>query len=109
MIGRDAELALIREALASARSGAGRLIEIVGELGVGKTRLLQALRDEATGLRGLHASCEAYSASTPYAVWRELLREFMDIGRDDPDAVVVDRLTNRGDGPSARPCRRGCH
>ena len=31
-------------------------------------------------------------ASTPYAVWRELLREFLGFGRDDPDDVVVNRL-----------------
>jgi len=92
LTGRDAELAVIREALAAARTGAGRLIEVVGEAGVGKTRLLQTLQDDATGLRVLHAVCEAYSASTPYAVWRELLREFMEFGRDDPDAVVEQRL-----------------
>ena len=92
LIGRDAELALLRDALASARSGAGRLIDIVGELGTGKTRLLQALREEATGMRVLSVTCEAYSAATPYAVWRELLREFMDIRRDDPDALVAERI-----------------
>ena len=92
LIGRDAELAVLREALAAARTGTGRLIEIVGEAGVGKTRLWQALEDEATGLRVQHAVCEAYTASTPYAVWSELLREFMDFGRDDPDAVVEERL-----------------
>ena len=92
LIGRDAELGAIREALASARSGAGRLITIVGEPGVGKTRLLEALRDEATGLRQQHAVCEAYTASTPYAVWRELLRGLMDFGRDDSDAIVAERL-----------------
>ena len=60
LIGRDAELASIRDALASARSGTGRLIDIVGEPGSGKTRLLQALRDDATDFRALHAACEAY-------------------------------------------------
>ncbi len=92
LIGRDAELTLLREALAATRTGAGRLVEIVGEAGVGKTRLLDALRDDATGMRKQHAVCEAYSASTPYAVWSELLREFMDFGRDDSDAVVEKRL-----------------
>ncbi len=92
LIGRDAELAVIREALAAARAGTGRLIEIVGEAGVGKTRLLQALEDDATGLRVQHAVCEAYTVSTPYAVWTELLREFMDFGRDALDTVVEDRL-----------------
>jgi class 3 adenylate cyclase/tetratricopeptide (TPR) repeat protein len=92
LIGRDPELAIVRDALAVVRTGAGRLIEIVGEAGVGKTRLLQALQEEATGLRVQHALCEAYSASTPYAVWRELLRELMDFGRDDPDGIVEARL-----------------
>ena len=92
LTGRAAELALMREALASTRAGTGRLIDIVGEAGVGKSRLLEALRDEATGLRQLHGVCEAYTASTPYAVWRELLREFMEFGRDDSDAVVENRL-----------------
>ena len=82
----------MRQALGAVRAGAGRLIEIVGEAGVGKTRLLDALREEATGLRHQHAVCEAYTASTPYAVWRELLREYMDFGRDDPDEVVEERL-----------------
>jgi tetratricopeptide (TPR) repeat protein len=50
------------------------------------------LRDQAAGFRVLHAVCEAYTASTPYAVWRELLRELMDFGRDDPDEAVAQRL-----------------
>ena len=92
LIGRDAEFVVLRDALAAARTGNGRLIEIVGEAGVGKTRLLDALQDEATGMHVQHAVCEAYSASTPYAVWRELLREFMEFGRDDPDNVIEARL-----------------
>ena len=92
LIGRDAELATLRKALDDARSGVGHRIEIVGEAGIGKTRLLDALRDQAEGFRALHAVCEAYTASTPYAVWRELLREMMDFGRDDPDASIEERL-----------------
>ncbi len=94
LTGRDAELAQIRDALASTRAGAGRLIEIVGEAGIGKTRLLETLRDDAAGFRKLDASCEAYTASTPYALWRELLRELMNFGRDDPEAAIIERLSS---------------
>ena len=94
LVGRDAELGVLRDAIASARSGTGRLIEVAGEPGIGKTRLLEALREDATGFHLHHAVCEAYIASTPYAVWRELLREFMGFGRDDPDAAVAERLCN---------------
>jgi class 3 adenylate cyclase/tetratricopeptide (TPR) repeat protein len=92
LTGRNVELGVIRKAFVSARGGAGRLIEVVGEAGMGKTRLLEALRDAAAGFRKVHATCEAYTASTPYAVWRELLRELLEFGRDDADAEVVDRI-----------------
>src|SRR5262249_26967335 len=83
----------IRKAYSSARSGVGRLVEVTGDAGLGKSRLLEALRDAAAGFRKLHASCEAYTASTPYAVWKELLREMMEFGRDDPEAAVLERLS----------------
>ena len=92
LLGRDAELKIVREALASARAGSGRLIEIVGEPGVGKTRLLEALRDDAPDFRPVHGVCEAYTAAKPYSVCSELLRELMHFGRDDDDAVVLERL-----------------
>ncbi len=92
LVGRDAELRILRDALEAARNGRGQLIELAGEVGVGKTRLLEALRDEAAGFVQLHAVCESYTASTPYAVWTELLREHMRFGRDDADADIEQRL-----------------
>src|SRR5438046_2016008 len=92
LTGRNAELGVIRKAFTSARAGSGRLIEVVGDSGIGKTRLLEALRDAATGLNKQRATCEAYTASTPYSVWRELLREYMNFGRDDPEMMIAERL-----------------
>jgi class 3 adenylate cyclase/tetratricopeptide (TPR) repeat protein len=92
LVGRDAELSVIHETISSARSRVGRLVEVAGEAGIGKTRLLETLRDEAKEFRQLHASCEAYTASTPYALWREILREMMSFGRDDPEDAIVERL-----------------
>jgi class 3 adenylate cyclase/tetratricopeptide (TPR) repeat protein len=92
LTGRNAELGVMRKAFSSARAGQGRVIDIVGEHGVGKTRLLEALRDAAAGFRQLRATCEAYTAAKPYALWREILREHMGLGRDDSDETVVERL-----------------
>jgi class 3 adenylate cyclase/tetratricopeptide (TPR) repeat protein len=92
LTGRNAELGVIRKAYTSARAGTGRMIEVVGDAGLGKTRLLEALRDAAAGFGKQHAACEAYTASTPYAFWRELLRELMGFGRDDDDADVLARV-----------------
>src|SRR4029079_15618913 len=91
LTGRNAELGVMRKAFASARSGAGRLIEVVGDSRTRQTRLLEALRDAAAGLNKQHAPCEAYTASEPYAVWSELLREHMKFGREDPETVIAER------------------
>jgi tetratricopeptide (TPR) repeat protein len=67
-------------------------VALTGELGVGKTRLLEALREQAADFAQLHAVCESYTASTPYAVWTELLRERLGFRRDDADAAIAQRL-----------------
>jgi class 3 adenylate cyclase/tetratricopeptide (TPR) repeat protein len=92
LIGRERELAVLEDALEQARGGHGGLVEIVGEPGIGKTRLVGELRERAGDLRVLEATCEAYTAATPYAAWRELLRMELGVGWEDPDDVVVARL-----------------
>jgi class 3 adenylate cyclase/tetratricopeptide (TPR) repeat protein len=92
LTGRNVELGVVRKILGGMRSGTGHLVEVVGQPGVGKTRLLEAMRDAAVGFRKLHNTCEAYTSSTPYAVWRDLLREQMEIPRDAPDGEVEARL-----------------
>jgi class 3 adenylate cyclase/tetratricopeptide (TPR) repeat protein len=100
LVGRGDDLAKLREAIEGARRGRGTLIELVGETGSGKSRLLAEARDLADGLTVLRAACEVYSRQTPYAVWRDLLRQLLGLGRDDPADVVLARLraqVNRAD------------
>ena len=92
LVGRDEELSRIREALVAARGGNGRLVELGGEPGIGKSRLVEALHDEAAGLPLVQATCEAHSAATPYAPWRELLLDLLGLHFDSPPGVVLDRL-----------------
>lgn len=87
-------MAALRAALRSAADGRGRLVALVGDVGAGKSRLVDELRAEAAELRVLRATGESYTSSTPYIAWRELLREMLDIGWEDPAEVVLDRLTS---------------
>ena len=48
LAGREAELALLRERLAAARSGRGGIVVVCGPEGIGKTRLAAELAREAT-------------------------------------------------------------
>ena len=92
LVGREREMSRLRMAIEAARHGRGTLLELVGETGSGKSRLLAEARGLADGMTVLHATCEVYSRETPYAVWRDLLRHLLDLGWDDPAEVVLGRL-----------------
>ncbi|HEX7247924.1 MAG TPA: adenylate/guanylate cyclase domain-containing protein [Actinomycetota bacterium] len=79
LVGRVDEMHIIDDAIARARAGHAVMVEIVGEAGIGKTRLLDEAAARAPDLVRWHAVCEAYTASTPYAAWRELFREALGI------------------------------
>ena len=92
LIGREHEMEVLLGALRSARSGTGRIVEIVGEPGIGKSRLIEELRNNAPDFSVLSAACELYHASTPYSPLVGLLRRVFAIPDLADDAVAAERL-----------------
>jgi class 3 adenylate cyclase/tetratricopeptide (TPR) repeat protein len=95
LVGRQHEFLTLFAAVDDARSGTGRSVEITGEPGIGKTRLLAEVRDGAGDFAQLLGACELYQRSTPYAPFRSLLRGVLAIEGHDDDEVVVARLRER--------------
>src|SRR5690606_18076381 len=50
IVGREAELASLVDALADAGAGRGGVVEVVGEAGSGKSRIVRELRDRSSGV-----------------------------------------------------------
>ncbi len=98
LLGRDRELSVIRRALASAQEGIGGLVEIVGETGSGKSRLLAEARELAPEMDFIHATCESYTQNIPYVGWRDPLRQRIGLGWDDSNDAVVDALRSELEG-----------
>jgi class 3 adenylate cyclase/tetratricopeptide (TPR) repeat protein len=92
LLGRDRELAALRYAVAEARSGRGSMIEITGETGSGKSRLLAEGRKLAEQMRPMQAICETYTQTVPYSAWREPLRQLLGLTREHAEQLVVQRL-----------------
>jgi class 3 adenylate cyclase/tetratricopeptide (TPR) repeat protein len=90
LIGRDAEMDAIRRALLELRGGHGSVIELVGNAGMGKTRLLSEFRAEAPDLPNLVSGCEPYESSVAYLPIRRLLRLLLGAGQDV--SGLADRL-----------------
>jgi DNA-binding SARP family transcriptional activator len=76
LVGRADELAALLAALDAARAGEGRLVLLLGEAGVGKTRLGDELaaRAQDQGLRVLVGRCHESQRLLPLAPWTEALR-----------------------------------
>ncbi len=92
MVGRERELGRLRSAIEAARRGSGTLIELAGETGSGKSRLLAEAEKLAGGMAVLHATCEVYTRETPYAVAGDLLRQILGLSWEDPSRIVLERL-----------------
>jgi tetratricopeptide (TPR) repeat protein len=83
------------EVLDGAVERRGSVVDIVGEPGMGKSRLVDELTTRAGALTVLIARCESYESSTPYFPFRSLLRELLGI-TDGADAKgVAQRLVDR--------------
>ena len=74
LFGRSAELARLRGWLVEAVKGLPQVVVCSGEAGIGKTRLLEALSDEAEsgGAQVLWARSLAPASAPPYWLWRQL-------------------------------------
>src|SRR5262249_38175433 len=91
-VGRDAELGQLRQVLDQARTGHGQVVAVVGEPGVGKSRLcwefIQSHR--AQGWRAIESASVSHERATSYLPILELLRTYFEIEpRDDPRQIRV--------------------
>jgi predicted ATPase/class 3 adenylate cyclase len=92
MVGRQRELAVMTAALAPVRMGFGTVLEVVGEAGVGKTRLVQEFRASAEDLVRIGARCDEYESTTPYFVFRRMLRDLLGLELDGSAAENTEAL-----------------
>ncbi len=86
-VGRSDEMTALESALERALEGTGRVAAVVGEAGVGKSRLCAEFIDRCTarGLVVYEAHCPAHGKTIPYLPLLELLRNLFGISdRDGP-------------------------
>lgn len=76
LFGRDDELAACLGGLDDACAGSGSLAAILGEAGIGKTRLVEELAQRAVGqgMRMLKGRCFESQQMFPFAPWMDLFR-----------------------------------
>jgi class 3 adenylate cyclase/tetratricopeptide (TPR) repeat protein len=93
-IGRENELVILRRALGEAEAGNGRVVAIVGEPGLGKSRLVHELAHSAAaeGWAVLEAGASPYDRNTTYFLIRSLLRAWFKVSSRDTQAEIAEKL-----------------
>jgi DNA-binding CsgD family transcriptional regulator len=91
VVGRDAELDLLTRLLKDARDGRGTIVALIGEPGIGKSRLAREIQDAAAEMLVLRGRCVPSAAPVPYLALGEALLPALRLPghKDDPEIVAV--------------------
>ena len=93
-VGREEEMAHLEAMLARAEAGRGQVLGVVGEPGVGKSRLLAELRRRLAGrpVTWLEGHCVPYGHGMPYLPVLEILRQHCGLAEDDRSEIAAVKL-----------------
>jgi predicted ATPase/class 3 adenylate cyclase len=94
-VGRERECATLHALLAQVETGRGQVVGIVGEPGIGKSRLLYEFRQSLAGKRltYLTGRCLSYGSTTPYLPVLEVLRHNCGILETDRPEDMAAKLS----------------
>src|SRR5205823_9403219 len=112
MVGRDAQLDHLVQAFQIAKAGQGRVACILGEPGMGKSRLLAELR--ATLERNDHPPrwverhCLSYGETIPYHLVTDLIRSIIGVTETTDETQVAQALDSFVNANSREDCTDTC-
>jgi predicted ATPase len=91
-IGRDGELAVLEEQLQ--RLDSVRVVDIVGDPGIGKSRLLYEFvqRHSADRIMMLRGNCSGHGQETPFLPFIEVVRNWFSVSSGEPESTIVGKL-----------------
>jgi class 3 adenylate cyclase len=96
-VGRDTELAALRQALAQADVGHGQVVAAVGEAGVGKSRLVYEFvhGPQTQGWQVLESASVSYGKATAYFPVVDLLKRYAHVEDGDEPRTVRAKVTGQ--------------
>jgi predicted ATPase len=96
-VGRQPELETLQQTLAQASAGHGQVVALVGEAGVGKSRLVyEGVHSHRTqGWRVLESASVSYGKATPYAPVVDLLKRYGHIEERDDARTIRAKVTGQ--------------
>jgi class 3 adenylate cyclase/predicted ATPase len=96
-VGRDGEMETLRQALEHARAGQGQVVAVVGEPGVGKSRLFYEFTHSHRTADWLiiESGSVSYGKATPYLPLIDLLKAYFKIQDRDNQREIREKVTGK--------------
>jgi class 3 adenylate cyclase/predicted ATPase len=94
LVGRESEVALLLERWAQSQDGTGQAVLLRGEAGIGKSRLVEALRDRVSGevATRIALRCSPYHQNSAFYPVIDHLQRFLQWHRDEAPEAKLDTL-----------------
>lgn len=94
-VGRSSELAVLQAQRQNLN--AIRVVDVVGDPGIGKSRLLHEFASQpgANQLTILRGDCSADGQGTPFLPFIEIMRQWFTLSSGEPDAIILLKLEDR--------------
>ena len=105
LVGRKAEMDALQGTIEELQQGRGQIVSVMGEAGLGKSRLIAELRHSLASQGLYEGRCLSYESSTPYAPFIDLFDKYFGFrpAQDDTEKYEAIRahagelLPNRAD------------
>ena len=96
-VGRQTELAVLQQALEQARTGHGQAVAVIGEPGVGKTRLFYEFvhSHRTQGWLALETTSMSYGKATTYLPVIDLLNIYFQVEEGDDPRRIREKVTGK--------------
>jgi class 3 adenylate cyclase/predicted ATPase len=94
LVGRDLEVGLLRERWAQAQGGDGQVVLLSGEAGIGKSRLVQTLKEQvmAEGATRIEFRCSPYHQNSAFYPIIDHLQRLLQFHREESSQARLEKL-----------------
>ena len=99
IVGREAEMQTLRELMSDLKQGVGRIVCVLGDAGLGKSRLITEtyqVFEEVVGSEGdwYETSALSYETNQAYGMFQRLLRRMTGIASEDQPSLVREQVAS---------------
>jgi class 3 adenylate cyclase len=94
LVARNVEIDHLMAAFTKAKAGHGQIISLVGEAGVGKSRLAYEFKERLRGedITLWEAFCPSYGEATPYLTIAQVIKKYCDIEASDDESKIRQKV-----------------